>query len=138
MPVQGNSFFSFTFSVIFVVSVSGFRDASFTFFFVQKNTKGTICNNQCIRICERLIIINYIELIIIIIFRIFAKIRFIVITTVNPKKNRTFTSIDLAAWKILYEVISCDIQKLPPGLFQSAVIFIFCYSDFMISRLSLP
>ena len=95
MPVQGNSFFSFTFSVIFVVSVSGFRDASFTFFFVQKNTKGTICNNQCIRICERLIIINYIELIII--FRIFAKIRFIVITTVNPKKNRTFTSIDLAA-----------------------------------------
>ena len=218
MPVQGNSFFSFTFSVIFVVSVSGFRDASFTFFFVQKNTKGTICNNQCIRICERLIIINYIELIIIIIFRIFAKIRFIVITTVNPKKKRTFTSIDLAAWKIPcirfivcgefafpiitpivylfsirmlpfhkslfsfyftiffaiiqyilvvftklfkylqtlsrlqdstphaehyisqvhYEVISCDIQKLPPGLFQSAVIFIFCYSDFMISRLSLP
>ena len=70
MPVQGNSFFSFTFSVIFVVSVSGFRDASFTFFFVQKNTKGTICNNQCIRICERLIIINYIELIIIIILRV--------------------------------------------------------------------
>ena len=40
--------------------------------------------------------------------------------------------------QVHYEVISCDIQKLPPGLFQSAVIFIFCYSDFMISRLSLP